>query len=226
MLLVLALVTLPATAEAQVWRAGGGDAPRAGSKEFSGGATWSRGYDLGAARATLTRNPGTGASPFELFSADTRIDPAPAGHARLGVYLARSVSIEGGVQYSRPMLRTRLGNDAEGAEAITASETVTRLAFLGSVLFHIVPASFAGGRGVPFIVAGGGYVRELHQGNELVETGREIHVGGGLKYWFGNGRRRAGLRGDAGVSVREKGINFGDARRMVPTAGVSLLYLF
>ena len=206
--------------------AGGGDTPRAGSKEFSGGATWSQGYDLGATRATLTRNPGTGSTPFELFSADTRIDSAPAGHARLGVYLARSVSIEGGVQYSRPMLRTRLGDDAEGAEAITASETVTRLVFTGSVLFHIVPASFAGGRGVPFIFGGGGYVRELHQGNELVETGREIHVGGGLKYWFGSGRRRAGLRGDAGVSLREKGIDFGDARRMVPTAGVSLLYLF
>ena len=204
----------------------GGDAPRAGSKEFSGGATWSHGYDLGATRATLTRNPGTGTTPFELFSADTRIDAAPAAHARLGVYVARSVSLEGGVQYSRPMLRTRLGNDAEGAAAITATETVTRLVIDGSVLFHLWPASFGGGRGVPFIIGGGGYVRELHQGNELIETGREIHVGGGLKYWFGSGRRRAGLRADVGVSMREKGIDFGDARRTVPTAGVSLLYVF
>jgi hypothetical protein len=205
---------------------GGGGAPRGGSVEFSGGALWSQGFDLGDRSATLTRNPATGSAPFELFTADTRFDAAPAGQARLGVYLARSISIEGGLQYSRPVLRTRLANDAEGAEAITASETVTRLVVDGSVVVHLLPLSFGGGRGVPFLLGGGGYVRELHEENELVETGREIHVGGGIKYWFGSGRKRAGLRGDLGVSMREKGADFSDNRRMLPTAGVSFLYLF
>lgn len=222
-LTVAFLLVAAVGAQAQVW-IGGGSVPRRGSWEVSGGALWSQGYDLGDRTATLTRNPGTGPSPFELFTAETRLDPAPAGHGRLGIYVARRVSLEGGIQYSRPLLTTTLSNDAEGAASITASETVTRYVFTGSIVFHL--GSFAGGRATPFVLGGGGYVRELHEGAELVETGQEVHAGAGVKFWFGTGRRRAGVRGDVGVSLRERGITFTEARRTVPTAGVSLIYLF
>lgn len=221
-----ALVSLcPGIARAQVW-IGGSDSPRPGSLEFSGGAVLSEGLDLGDRTATLTRNPGTGSGPFELFTSSSRLDAAPAVQGRLAVYLARSVAVEGGAQYSRPKLRTRLTNDAEAAESITASSALTRYIFDGSLVVHLLPLSFAGGRGVPFVLGGGGYIRELHEGNELVETGQEIHAGAGLKYWFGTGRRRAGLRGEAGVSLREGGFDFSDERRTTPTASVSFVYLF
>jgi hypothetical protein len=211
-------------AAAQVWI--GGSRPTAGSVEFSGGVVYAQGYDLGSSTASLTRNPTTGSSPFDLFSARAEVDPTPGVQAKLGVYLSRGVSIEGGVQYSRPVLGISVSGDAEGADAITATETITRYVFDGALVIHLLPMSFAGGRGVPFVTGGGGYVRELHEGNELAETGRQYHAGAGVKLWFGERRRRVGVRGEVGVALREGGSDFSDGRRTVPTVGASLLYLF
>jgi hypothetical protein len=215
-----------APARAQVWVSGGGDAPRRGSWEISAGALMAQGFDVGDRTATLTRNPSTGAGSFDLFTTSTRLVPAPAAQGRVGVYLSRSLSIEGGVQYSRPQLRARLTNDVEGADSITASSTITRYVFDGSLVVHLVPLAFAGGRGIPFVLGGGGYVRELHEGNELLETGQEFHGGGGVKFWFGRGKHRAGVRVEAGLAVREGGFDFEDGRRTTPTAGVAFMYLF
>ena len=220
---VFALVAPPAAA--QVW-IGGGTAPRAGSVELSGGVLWAQGYDLDTTPALLTRNPTTGSSPLELFDASASVDAAPGLHARLGVYLSRSVSVEGGLEYSRPVLGVRVSGDFEGAGATAATETISRYVFNGSVVVHLPGLSFAGGRGVPFVTGGGGYVRELHEGNELVDTGQQIHAGGGVKFWFGNRRRRFGFRGDVGVAVREGASDFSDGWRTVPTVGASMMYLF
>jgi hypothetical protein len=213
-------------AAAQVWIGSGGSRPAEGSVEFSGGVVYAQGYDLGSGTASLTRNPTTGSSPFDLFDASATIDPTSGVQAKLGVYLTRSVSIEGGVQYSRPVLGISLTGDAEGADAITAAETITRYVFDGALVIHLLPMSFASGRGVPFVTGGGGYVRELHEGNELAETGRQYHAGAGVKLWFGERRRRFGVRGEVGVALREGGSDFSDGRRTVPTVGASLLYLF
>jgi hypothetical protein len=218
----LALFARPAAA--QIWM--GTPVPRAGSVELGGGVLWAQGYDLGGTPAELTRNPTTGSSPLQLFDSTSRLDPASGLVARLGVYLSRSVSLEGGFQFSKPVLGVRVSGDFEGADAATVTETISRYVFDGSVVIHLLPASFAGGRGVPFLTGGGGYVRELHEGNELVETGQQYHVGGGLKFWFGERRRRFGIRGDVGIAVREGASDFSESWRTVPTAGASLLYLF
>lgn len=213
-------------AAAQVWIGGGGSGPTAGSVEFSGGVVYAQGYDLGSSTASLTRNPTTGSSPFDLFDARAEVDPSPGVQAKLGVYVSRGVSIEGGVQYSRPVLGISVSGDAEGADAITATETITRYVFDGALVIHLLPMSFAGGRGVPFVTGGGGYVRELHEGNELAETGRQYHAGAGVKLWFGERRRRVGVRAEVGVALREGGSDFSEGRRTVPTVAASLLYLF
>lgn len=223
----LALLAAAApSASAQVWMSGGGPGPRRGSLEVSGGALWTGGFDLGRRDATLTRNPPTGSTPFQLFSSRTRLEPKPGAQARLGVYVTRALSLEGGLQYSRPMLSTRLSEDAEGADAITATSPLTRYVFDGSAVFHLHRFAFAGGRGVPFVSGGGGYVRELHRANELLETGTEIHGGAGLKVWFGSGKRRIGLRAEAGMTSRTGGFDFKDGRRTLPTAGASMLFRF
>ena len=213
-------------AAAQVWIGSAGSRPTAGSVEVGGGVVYAQGYDLGSSTASLTGNPTVGAGPFDLFDASARIDSTPGVQAKLGVYLSRSVSIEGGVQYSRPVLGISLTGDAEGADAVTATETITRYVFDGALVIHLLPMSFAGGRGVPFVTGGGGYVRELHEGNELAETGRQYYAGAGVKLWFGERRRRVGIRGEAGVALREDGSDFSDGRRTVTTVGASLLYLF
>ncbi len=222
--LVIAVALDPAVAAAQVY--GGRDVPHAGTIEVSGGGAWSRGYDLGSISAEETRNTGTGTGPFVLFTAESRVKPVAAVQGRLGVYLARSVSIEGGVSLARPQVSSRLSGDAEEAPGLTATESLTRIVGDGSLVLHLVGASFAGGNAVPFILGGAGYIRELHEKNEVVETGREYHAGAGLHYWFGRGKHRLGLRTDVGISRRSGGADGEGVKHTVPTATVALAFLF
>ncbi len=221
---ILASVVLPASVAAQVYI--GHDIPHRGNVEISGGAVWSGGYDFGSASAEETRNTGTGTGPFVLFSASSTADPSVGLQGRLGVYLASSVSVEGGIFVARPDISTQLTADAESAPDLTATETLTRLVIDGSVLFHLTGASFGGGKGVPFVIGGGGYLRDAHEKNEVIETGHEFHVGGGVHYWFGEGKHRFGVRADAAVSWRSGGAGGADTTRTVPMVAGSIAYLF
>jgi hypothetical protein len=221
---VVLLLAAPVPALAQIYP--GSRAADRGSWEVSGGTAWTDGYDLGTRSAELTRNTGTGSGPFEQFTASTRVTTATGGQARIGFYLSRSVALEGGVQFLRPVVSSLLGNDVEEAEDTTATETISRYVIDGSLVFHLTGLSFAGGRGVPFLAGGAGYLRELHDRAELIETGRIYHGGAGLKVWFGQGARRLGLRADVGMATRDGGFDFREGRRTLPTAGLSLAYLF
>lgn len=217
-------VAFPASAFAQVWI--GSPTPRLGSMEVSGGVTWSGGYNLGSRSAELTRNIGTGTGPFEQFTTTSRVTPAAGGQGRLAFYVSRSAALEVGVQYLRPKFSSRLTNDTEDAPDVTATETMSRYVVDGSMVFHLTALAFAGGKGMPFVSGGGGYLRELHDGNGLIETGSEYHAGAGVKLWFGPGARRLGMRADVGLTSRKGAFDFKEARRTVPTAGLSLAYLF
>lgn len=215
---VVCLVAQPARAQLYVGR----DVPHKGSIEVSGGVLWNQGFDMGSATAELTRNPGTGTGPYDLFTAATSVGAATGVQARVGVYLTRALSIEAGAQYSRPVLSTALANDVEQASDTVATETLARYVFDGSVLYHFRAKSKA----VPFVVAGGGYIRELHDGYGVVVTGNEIHAGAGLKYWLTSGKHRFGLRVEAGGTSRSGGVDFKDTRRTLATVGAGLAYLF
>ena len=39
---------------------------------------------------------------------------------------------------------------------------------------HLTGLTLPAGKGVPFVLGGGGYIRELHEKNEVVETGRRV----------------------------------------------------
>ncbi|HXG53959.1 MAG TPA: outer membrane beta-barrel protein [Vicinamibacterales bacterium] len=200
----------------------GRETPRKGSLELSGGALWTGGTDQGNATATLTRNPSTGSGAFELFRSDATVGSVVGLQARFGVYLSSSLSLEAGAQLARPELRVRLTGDSEGAPDVTATESITSYVFTGSVVYHVRRS----GRFRPFLLAGAGHVRDLHEGSDLVETGPEYHAGGGVKFWLGNGRRKFGLRSDVGISARDGGVGADEERRIVPTAAISLAYLF
>lgn len=200
----------------------GRETPRKGSIELSGGALWTGGTDQGNATATLTRNPSTGTGAFELFRSEGTLASVVGLQARLGVYLSSSFALEAGAQLARPELRVRLTGDSEGAPDVTATESIASYVFTGSVVYHVRKS----GRLRPFLLAGAGHVRDLHEGSDLVETGPEYHAGGGVKYWLGTGRRKFGLRGDLAISARDGGVGADEERRIVPTAAISLAYLF
>ena len=222
-LLVCALaLSLPATLPAQPLFART-EAPGRGTVEAGGGVVFSAGFDVPALGAGLTRS--TGSDRFDLFSVDGTAGDSVGAHARVGFFVTRTISVEADFRYARPTLSYDLSDDAE-AEDVTASETLSHYLFGGSVLFHLPGASFRNGRGMPFIGVGGGYIRELHEGNELVETGDEVHATVGVRYLYGAGRRRIAVRGEVGASSRHRGFDDEDARRTLPIAlaGVSLLF--
>ena len=205
---------------AQVWAGAGG--PRPGAVEISGGGTWFAGQELADRTAVLTPNSGTGSAAFELFTSESTLKPAFGAQALVGYYVTRAFAIEGGVQYSRPKLSVRLDGDFEDAPAVTATSEITQYLFTGSAVYHFGSSP----RSAPFIALGAGHLRDVQNGNELIETGVEYHGKVGLKYWSGTGRGRVGLRLEGGVSVQTGGFTFEEDRRVLPTAAVSLTYLF
>jgi len=221
---LLLTLAFPAGAAAQGYASR--DVPRAGSVELGAAVVWTGGFDQGSVLAEETRNSTTDTSPFVLFTTESRTESVTGAQGRVGFYVARALSLEGGVEYGRPNVSTQLGGDAESAADVVATEKLTRIIIDGSAVFHLTGLSFNRGHGVPFLRGGGGYVRELHEKNEVIDTGHEFHVGGGLKLWFGQGKHRTGFRFDGGLMFRTGGADTPDERRTIPTAGASLMYVF
>ncbi len=221
--LVLPLLLLFA-APARAQRYGTAGQPRFGSLEAGVGAVSIGGIDFGEQRALEQRNPTTGSDPLLLFVTSSRLDPVPGLQVRFGFYLSHNIVAEAGARYSRPALVTRITDDFEQAADTVARETLSQYVFDGSLVLHL--ARFGGGRFVPFVQAGAGQVRDLHQRGELVQTGTEYHGGGGVKFWFGGGSHRLGIRGDVAASSRSGAFDLKAKRRTIPTAGASLIVLF
>lgn len=214
-----AMLTAPSLAQAQYV---GQELPHAGTFEVSGGGLWSGGYGFETALANETRNPTTGTSPLTLFQGEPRLDGGAGADAHLGYYLGPRMSIEGGLQFSRQSLVVRTSTDFESAPDTTVSSAITQYVIGGSFLYH-----FGNGRLRPFASVGGGYLRQLLEDNSIVETGNEIHGGGGITYWFGAGRR-FGVRAEARASSRSGGVTLDAStkRRLAATVSAGVAYLF
>lgn len=186
--------------------------------EAGAGVAWIGGMDAGGSDALLTRNPGTGSSPFALFDTASRVSAAAGLTATVGMRLTPRFAVEAFGEYSRPVLRSTISSDFEGATGTTAASRLTSLLVGGSAVYH-----FRGGRLAPFVSGGGGWLRQLDEDNVTLVTGPEAHGGVGVTYRVD---RHFALRGQGGVSVREKSIAFEEKRHAVGMFGGSLLYRF
>lgn len=197
-------------------------APRTPQLEVSVGGLFLAGHSVGDRAADITSNQ-TGGPAYTLFKTETRVDSAPGFEARLGFRLSRMLTIEGGAFMARPKLSTRVTADIEGAPDATVTEDLSAYIIDAAVL-----ASFGGGstgRVVPFVRAGAGYVRELHEDNALVETGWAFHAGGGLTFWM-NTRQTVGVRADARVYFINGGIDLDGGRRTQGAGGAAVVFAF
>jgi len=212
----MALAT-PATARAQ---GPARDLPHTGTFEISGGVLWTGGYGFDTALANETRNPSTGSSPLTLFQGEPEFTRGLGFNARVGFFFGPRFSVEGGLEVTRPSLDVRTSGDFESATDTTAESPLTEYIVEGSALYHFGSGSF-----VPFVVAGGGYLRQVLEDASTIETGNEVHGGGGVKYWFS---RRLGVRAEARASSRSGGLSLdaSNKRRLVPTFSVGASYLF
>jgi len=210
-LVALALCAWGTTAQAQT--------PSAGAVEISGGGAFVGGFDFAEASAELTSNAG---GSFDQFTTEGRVEPVVGLQARIAYFITQAFAIEGGLRYARPVYSVRLSGDNEGATDVTAEETLSRYVFDASAVWHFGEGR---SRAVPFVFGGAGYLRELHEGDALVEEGTELHAGAGVKWWMG-ARPRFGLRGEVGFSLRDGGFDYEEKRRIVPVAGGSLIWAF
>jgi hypothetical protein len=216
----LLLAAAPHAAHAQVWV--GASGPRPGSTEIAVGGGFNLGASSDPLSAELTPNPSSGQGSFDLFESESKLRSAPAAQAYVAVYVTRALAIEGGFQFARPVLEVELTDDFEDAPNATATTTITQYLFTGSLVYHF---GRAGGSVTPFVAGGAGYVRDVHSGNGLIETGVEYHGKAGVKLWFGR-RQKNGLRLEGGVSIRDGGFTLDEDRRIVPNAGASFAYRF
>ena len=84
--------------------------------------------------------------------------------------------------------------------------------------------------GAPFAMAGGGYLRQLHEEATLIETGRFVQFGGGVTYLLVSTphlrMKSIGARGDVRAFIRSKGIAFDGGSHAAPALGVSAFVRF
>jgi hypothetical protein len=192
--------------------------PTRGTVEMSGGVEVAAGHDLGRRTAQLTSNTGTTGGTFDFFDVKGRIKTSYGLVARIGVYVTPVFAVEGGVHWLRPIMAQTITDDTESAPNTTAEETLNQYLFDGSAVWHL-----GRGKSRPFVYGGAGYIRQLHEGDALVEEGLEIHAGLGLKWSIG---RHVGIRGEAGISIRDGSTDEEDKRRTVPTAAGSIIWVF
>ena len=209
-LLAIAMVCACAPAYAQ--------APQAvpvGRVEVDAGGGWLGGAGVGSSDANL-RAATAAPTPFRLFSVESRFAAAPTFHARVGYAFTSRFGVEGGLTLSRPELRASITNDAEAAPPVTVAERVDQYGIDAGLVVMIRELAI-GGRTIPFASAGAGYLRQLHEGQTVVEQGHFFHAGGGVKHWLLARERRfingAGLRVDARLYLMSDGITFDDRRR-------------
>jgi hypothetical protein len=196
-----------------------------GRFEIGGGVRWTGVVALGESAATETR---PGGDRFTLFGTNSRVDPAAGVDARAGVRLTRALQIEAAFGYRRPTLTTRITSDVEGIADVEAVERTSEFLLEGALLLHTPwrPA----GRFEPFIAAGGGVVRYLHERRTVVENGQVYFLGGGVTLPFSEQARvrlkGLGLRADARAVVSTGGMAFDDRAHVGAGVGVSVFLRF
>jgi hypothetical protein len=221
--LVAGVVLMGSAADAQ-------DAPalRPHAVVIGGGALWSGGYAIGDATAELRGN-GTGASPppFTLLTMDASLQSVFGVEARVGFTVTAGLALEAGLGYASPDIGVTVADDAEAAPTtLDAAETLRQYIIDGAAVWQL-PGVRLGSRMSPFVIGGGGYLRQLYDERTLVETGSIIYAGGGVRFWMRGGSGSGGslgLRGDVRVNWRRQGVEFEERTRAYPSAGVSLFW--
>lgn len=216
-IVVAATFGVPATSAAQ---------PRL-EVTFSG-ARWD-GYDLDGGRAAITGPQTPTGSPVTLFETDATIQPGPGAELRLGWRVFRGIYAEATGAVGVNAIETRVSGDIEQAPPITLSSTLAQITIEGGALVEVASLRALGGNLVPFVDGGGGYLRQVHDDRILVETGRTMYAGGGVK-WRSTADKPRGLgqrlvlRADARFVSRTGGVDVTDARRnyITVSGGVGL----
>lgn len=148
---------------------------REGRLQASVGAGWLGGSEFGEQPADLRT---ASSNPYRLFDSDTHLGGTALFEARVGFALTTRFAVEGRAAIAKPELETTVSSDAEASGSFSAVERIDQYIFDGGVLVHL--DEFQAFGLTPFAIGGLGYVRQLHEDRQLVETGHLFYVGGGV----------------------------------------------
>jgi hypothetical protein len=195
-----------------------------GRFEIAAGVTWTGSMSLGTPAATETAPSGR----FTLFSTSTQVSSAAGVEARVGVRLTPRFVVEASSSYSRPVLRAAISGDAENAAPVTATDTLREITVDGALAVDLLREERIH-RASPFIVAGAGYLRQLHEGDTLAVNGQRYFAGGGVRFLLMSRPRKLkglGVRADARALLQRKGAAFDGRLHASPTVAASIFARF
>jgi hypothetical protein len=196
-----------------------------GRVDISAGVLWIGAQPLGSSSANETT--GTGGQ-LALFNTSSELGSAVGVDARVDVRVWRWLQVEGSGSYAMPEIRTQVSADFENAAPVTAAERLQQFTVAGSLVCDLL--SDRSVRVMPFVIAGGGYLRQLQEKETLAVTGQFYQIGGGVKYVFServSSRVKAfGIRADVLAIVRVRGVAFDDAAHVSPAIAASVFARF
>src|SRR5262249_54483491 len=140
--------------------------------ELGGDMLWLTGVTFNDVNAVQTA---FGGSTRTVFRTSTRLGQAVCPEVKVIVGLTSAIEADGSAAVGRSQLPTTITADPEAASA-TVSEPLTLYLLQGGVAAH--PAKWRKGRATPFASAGLGYLRQLHDGQALVQNGMSWYLGG------------------------------------------------
>ena len=195
----------------------------AGRLQVSVGAGWLGGASFGEQPADLR---GASGNPYRLFESETSLRGTGLFEARGGFALTKRYAIEGRAAMSKPELQTVVSSDAEASGTFTLVESLDQYIFDGGVLVHLDELDAFGLK--PFAIGGFGYVRQLHEEQQLVETGHLFYVGGGVTLpLFSRAQgfiRGVSVRGDLRLNVLSLELDEGSRSQGSASASLALTF--
>jgi hypothetical protein len=185
------------------------------------------GASLGDADANLRSS--TSSDPYRVFTTSSRLSSAaPVLDLRAALDVTPRFGVEAHALFGRPKLQNDVSGDVENAPPVTASERLDQYLIDGGVIVTLDELRVKDWQ--PFAAAGAGYMRQLHQGLTLTESGHLFYVGGGARHSVierpSGFVRGLGVRADVRLNILSGGVTVDDTSRNQFSASVSFFVVF
>lgn len=193
-----------------------------GRFEVGVGLRWTGRASFGSREANETTSAGT---PSTIFTTSSELASASGIEGRAGIHLTRRLRAEAAGSYGTPQFVTRVTLDIESSTPVRATERIQEFTIQGAMVWDLAVPRL-GARTTPFVSAGAGYLRQLHAGGVLAASGQVYEIGGGVKHLVvsrDHARLKGiGVRADARVVARAKGVAIDRRTHLSPVLGASI----
>jgi hypothetical protein len=193
------------------------------TKEFTAGVAWLGPVSFGSASADELRPDG---SPLSLFQVENSLGSGFGARVGFGFQLTPALWAEFVGGYGWQPLKSKTKSDFEDADLELIESSSQQFRLEGAVLWYFRPT----GKTNWFVRGGGGWQKELADGNALAEDAFIINGSLGLRRWWKQNPRTGnatGYRATFGADFRTGGLTLGESKlRVSPTATFSIVFGF